>query len=390
MLTGKTIVVGVSGGIAAYKACELVSRLKQANADVRVAMTKNAARFVAPLTFETLSGNEVICDTFDRATSWEPEHITLAKKADLFVLAPASANLMAKYACGIADDFLTTTLLAATCRVLIAPAMNTNMYLAAATQTNMLTLSARGCEFVEAESGRLACGDVGKGRMAEPETIFDRIVKLLTTRKDFAGKTVLVTAGATREKIDPVRFVSNSSSGKMGASICRALSERGAKVILVAGFTSVTLCADEIIEVGTTCEMYDAVMQKLPECDIVIKAAAPADYCVTESQNKIKSQTLTLQLKKNPDIAAAVGKIKESRKLVIFCAESENLLDNARKKLVDKNADMVVANDVTQNGAGFNVDTNIVTVITKKKEKQYGVMSKDALAHVLLDEISAL
>ncbi len=391
MLKGKTVVIGVCGGIAAYKVCSLVSMLKKAEADVHVVMTKNATQFVAPLTFETLSGNRVVSDTFDRNFTWEVEHVSLAKKADLFVIAPCTANVMAKFACGIADDFLTTTLLAATCPVLIAPAMNTNMYFAAATVKNRETLQNRGCFFVDAQSGRLACGDNGKGRLAEPEEIFEKINEILNPKADFEGKTVLITAGATREPIDPVRFISNRSSGKMGMALCSAVKRRGGKVILVAGCTSVPPCDyDELISAETTREMYDAVMGNLEKCDIVIKAAAPSDYSVTFSDQKIKSKSLTVELKKNPDIAEAVGKVKGNKKLVIFCAETQNLKANARKKLACKNADMVVANDVTVSGAGFDVDTNIATLITKDREYDCPKMSKKELADVILDEICKL
>ena len=391
MLKGKTVVVGVCGGIAAYKVCELVSRLKKANADVYVAMTRNATRFVTPLTFETLSGNRVVSDMFDRDFPWEVEHISLAKKADLFVIAPATANIIAKYACGIADDFLSTTLLAAKCPVLVVPAMNTNMLAAASTQENIVKLRSRGVRFMESGDGYLACGDSGKGRLPEPSEIFDRVVGILSVRQDFSGKTVLVTAGATSEPIDPVRVITNRSSGKMGIAICEAVKRRGGKVILIAGHTSVTKSGyDELIETETTAKMFDAVKERLQSCDIVIKAAAPSDYRAEYSASKIKSETLTLSLKKNPDIARYVGENKGERKLVIFCAESENLKENARRKLKAKHADMVVANDITKKGVGFDVDTNAVTVITKDGEKDFGLMPKTELADLLLDEIAKL
>ncbi len=391
MLKGKTVVVGVCGGIAAYKVCELVSRLKKAAADVYVVMTKHATEFVAPLTFETLSGNRVVSDMFDRDFPWEVEHISLAKKADLFILAPCTANVMAKYACGIADDFLTTTLLAAKCPVLIAPAMNCAMLAAEATVHNMEVLERRGSIFIDSQSGRLACGDVGSGRMAEPEQIFGKAVEILCPKRDFTGKTVLITAGATREPIDPVRFISNRSGGKMGMALCRAVKRRGGKVILVAGITDVSVCGcDELINVQTTEQMHEAVMANLDKCDVVIKAAAPADYRSVFQSEKIKSESFTLKMNKNPDIAKAVGERKGDKRLVIFCAETSNLKENARKKLADKNADMVVANDVTAKGAGFDCDTNIVTVITPKKETDYPIMSKADVAEIILDELSAL
>ena len=390
-LDGKTITVGVSGGIAAYKTCDLVSRLRKSGASVNVVMTKNAARFVTPLTFETLSSNRVITDTFDRNFEWEVEHVSLAKKTQLFVIAPCTANVLAKLAAGIADDFLTTTALAMRCPCLIAPAMNTAMLENAATQNNIKILQSRGFGFIYGVSGILACGDVGKGRMAQPEDIFEKIVSLLFPKRDLEGKTVLITAGATREPIDPVRYITNRSSGKMGAALCDCAVRRGAKVILVAG--SMTASPEEEVtrdNVSTTCEMYDAVMKHLPEADIIIKAAAPADYRTDVAANKIKSEHITLNFIKNPDIAAAVGKNKANKILVVFCAETENLLDNARKKLIDKNADIVVANDVTMKGAGFDVDTNIATLVTKDCAEELPVMSKRQLADKILDKVVEL
>lgn len=392
MLKGKTVVLGVSGGIAAYKVCELVSRLKKAEADVHVVMTENAARFVAPLTFETLSGNRVISDMFDRDFPWEVEHISLAKKADIFVLAPCTANLMAKLACGIADDFLSTTLLAAVCPVLIAPAMNTNMLDSPATKSNMALLARRGCLFVEAGEGRLACGDNGRGRLAEIDDIFNKIAEVLYSKRDFEGKTFMITAGATREPIDPVRFITNRSSGKMGQALASAVKRRGGKVLLVCGIVKKEpRDYDELINVQTTDQMYDAVMSRLGRCDYIIKAAAPADYKIDSfSEDKLKSQTLNLKLSKNPDIAKAAGEKKGDKKLIIFCAENKNLESSAREKLKNKNADMVVANDVSLEGAGFDVDTNIVTIITHACKKDIPKTSKSALADLILDEIALL
>ena len=391
MLSGKTVVVGVCGGIAAYKICELVSRLKKANADVYVVMTEHATQFVAPLTFETLSGNRVVCDMFDRDFPWEVEHISLAKKADIFVIAPATANVIAKAAHGIADDFLTTTLLAATCKVLVVPAMNTNMLNAEATRENLKTLGSRGVYIMESESGRLACGDCGSGRLPEPNAIFDKTKELLLSANDFAGKTVLVTAGGTEEPIDPVRVITNRSSGKMGMALCSAVKKRGGRVVLVCANTLVEpRDYDELIKVKTTREMYDVVLSAMDNCDIIIKAAAPADYYVERAPQKIKSESLSLNLKKNPDIASAVGEKKGDKKLVIFCAETENLKENARKKLAVKRADMVVANDVCKEGAGFDVDTNVATIITDSVEKDLPVMLKSELADIILDEILKL
>ncbi len=391
-LSGKNAVVCVTGGIAAYKTCHVVSSLRKAGARVFVVMTKNATEFVTPLTFETLSGNRVIVDTFDRDFEWEVEHVSLAKKADIFIVAPMTADFAAKLARGIADDFASTTALAMKCPILLAPAMNVNMITAEAYEENEKILRERGAYFVESGSGFLACGDVGRGRMAEPEQIVKAAFDILVPKPDYDGKTVLVTAGGTSEPIDPVRFITNRSSGKMGVAIASKALDRGAKVILVAGNITVPVPDGiERIDVTTTQEMYDAVLGNLDRADIVVKAAAPADYAVEKiSDKKIKSDELTLRLKKNPDIAAAVGKIKGDKKLVIFSAETDDCEANARGKLQKKNADMVVLNDVTKKGAGFNTDTNIVTVITRETKKDFGLLEKTALADLLLDEIGKL
>lgn len=391
-LSGKNAVVCVTGGIAAYKTCHVVSSLRKAGARVFVVMTKNATEFVTPLTFETLSGNRVIVDTFDRDFEWEVEHVSLAKKADIFIVAPMTADFAAKLARGIADDFASTTALAMKCSMLLAPAMNVNMITAEAYEENEKILRDRGAYFVESGSGFLACGDVGRGRMAEPEQIVKAAFDILVPKPDYDGKTVLVTAGGTSEPIDPVRFITNRSSGKMGVAIASKALDRGAKVILVAGNITVPVPDGiERIDVTTTQEMYDAVLGNLDRADIVVKAAAPADYAVEKiSDKKIKSDELTLRLKKNPDIAAAVGKIKGDKKLVIFSAETDDCEANARGKLQKKNADMVVLNDVTKKGAGFNTDTNIVTVITRETKKDFGLLEKTALADLLLDEIGKL
>lgn len=394
MLESKNVLVAVTGGIACYKACGLVSALKKAGACVNVVMTAHAAEFVAPLTFETLSANPVACDMFAPKEHWEVEHVSLAKKADLVIIAPATANVLDKLAAGIADDMLTTTLLATKAKVLACPAMNTAMYENEAVQSAIKTLKARGYEFLEPESGLLACGDVGKGRMCEPEEIYAKALDMLMPKRDYAGKTVLVTAGATREDIDGVRFISNYSSGKMGIEIAKAVKNRGGRVILVAGFVTAKIPAyiDETVSVKSTCDMYDAVMSKVGECDFVIKAAAPADYRVEKvADDKIKDSEVTLKLTKNPDIAKAVGKVKGDKKLVVFCAEKRELIERAKGKLKSKNADMVVANDVTKEGAGFDVDTNIATLITKDgKVRDCELMTKAALADVILDELIAL
>lgn len=390
-LRGKTVVLGVTGGIAAYKSCDIVRRLKREGANVVVAMTKNAAEFVTPLTFETLSNNRAIVDTFDRSFSFDVEHISLASQADLFLVAPCTANFIGKLAGGIADDFLSTTAMAMTCPVLLAPAMNTNMYHSAAVQANIQLLKERGVRMVEPESGALACGTSGKGRLAEPQDIVEAAVGLLCPNTDYVGKTVLITAGATVTPIDPVRFIANRSSGKMGVSLADAALNRGAKVILVAGqMTASVPNGVELIKVETTKEMYEAVMGNLPTADIIIKAAAPADYVAPVTDQKYKQNEITIPLKKGVDIAAEVGKVKGDKKLVIFSAETEDLVQNARKKLKAKNADMAVANDVTMDGAGFMCDTNIATLITEKIEEPLEKMSKRALADIILDRVSTL
>ena len=392
MLNGKTVTVGVTGGIAAYKACELVRLLKKAGADVHTVLTEHAAQFVAPLTFEALSGNRAVTDMFARDHDWEIGHISLARKSDLFVVAPCTANLAGKLACGIADDFLSTTLMATKAPVLLAPAMNTGMLTSAAYRKNEQTLRERGVLFIDADEGELACGDTGKGRMAEPQDIFARIVSVLTAPQDYAGKTVLVTAGGTREPIDPVRYIGNRSSGKMGAAIAEAAYRRGAKVLYVAAQSAVLpRTPAEVTKVETTAQMFDAVLSLADSADIVIKAAAPADYAPeSAAQNKMKESEPVLRLKKNPDIAAAVGKRKGSRKLVVFCAETENLEENARKKLRSKNADLVVANNVLAEGAGFDTDTNIATLITNDTTVRLGKMPKAQLADSILDTVRTL
>lgn len=390
ILSGKTIAVCVTGGIAAYKACEIVSSLKKLGADVHVIMTQNAINFVAPLTFETLSGNKVVTKNFDPDREWEVEHVSLAKKCDIFVIAPCTANVIGKLATGIADDFLSTTVMAFTKPVLIAPAMNVNMYNSASYKQNEDTLIRRGFLFVEPESGVLACGDEGKGRLASPHSIVDRIVDILKPRRDYVGKTVLVTLGSTREYIDPVRFITNASSGKMGLSIINAAMERGADVIAICGYVSVQLPKEcTIVRVTTTEEMLDKTVEYAVNADVIIMAAAPSDYKpVYFSDNKIKSGELHVDFVKNPDIAATIGKVKGKRKLVVFAAETQNLLENAKRKLIAKNADMAVANDVTESGAGFDVDTNVATIVTRSGEESLPMMTKARLADVILDKIS--
>ena len=367
MLYGKNVVLGVSGGIAVYKACEIVSRLKKLGASVDVIMTDNAREFVTPLTFQTLAKSAVVTNAFEPVKEFDINHISLAKKADILVVAPATANVIAKFAEGIADDMLTTTYLASNAQKLICPAMNCNMYEDAATQKNMQTLRERGAMFCDSTVGLLACGDVGKGRMAEPCDIVAKIVDYLTPVQDFANKRVLVTAGGTEEKIDGVRVIANHSSGKMGKAVAEAIAQRGGSVVFVYGNVKVDVpkCVEKAIHVTSTQDMLETCQSEFPGCDMAIMAAAPADYRLKKPfENKIKSENLTLEFVKNPDIAMTLGMSKGDKKLVIFSAETENLIENATAKLKKKNADLVVANDVTVEGAGFNVDTNVAVSYT--------------------------
>ena len=394
MLYGKNVVLGVSGGIAVYKACEIVSRLKKLGASVDVIMTDNAREFVTPLTFQTLAKSAVVTNAFEPVKEFDINHISLAKKADILVVAPATANVIAKFAEGIADDMLTTTYLASNAQKLICPAMNCNMYEDAATQKNMQTLRERGAMFCDSTVGLLACGDVGKGRMAEPCDIVAKIVDYLTPVQDFANKRVLVTAGGTEEKIDGVRVIANHSSGKMGKAVAEAIAQRGGSVVFVYGNVKVDVpkCVEKAIHVTSTQDMLEACQSEFPGCDMAIMAAAPADYRLKKPfENKIKSENLTLEFVKNPDIAMTLGMSKGDKKLVIFSAETENLIENATAKPKKKNADLVVANDVTIEGAGFNVDTNVATLIDKDGNRfESGKVSKSALADIILDKVIAL
>ena len=392
MLSGKKIVLGVSGGIAAYKACELVSRLKKLNADVHVIMTASAAKFVTPLTFQSLSLNQVAVDMFDTPNYWEIEHISLAKLADVIVIAPATANIIGKLANGIADDMLSTTIMATKAKVLVAPAMNTNMYENPVLQRNIKLLSELGYIMIPPAEGRLACGDVGKGKMAEPAVIEKTIVDLLNPRQDMAGRTVLVTAGPTREAIDPVRFISNNSTGKMGYAIARQAALRGAKVYLVSGPTILdTPIGVERYDVISAEEMYNKVMELFPMCDIVIKAAAVADYAPMNaySQKVKKSENqLELKLKKNTDILYELGKIKGNKILVGFAMETENLVENAAEKVKKKNLDFIAANDLNEAGAGFAAETNAVKLIDREGNiENIPLKMKDEIADIILDRI---
>ncbi|MGI6586672.1 MAG: bifunctional phosphopantothenoylcysteine decarboxylase/phosphopantothenate--cysteine ligase CoaBC [Gracilibacteraceae bacterium] len=392
MLKGKKIILGVSGGIAAYKACELVSRLKKLNAEVHVIMTASAAKFVTPLTFQSLSLNQVVVDMFEAPNYWEIEHISLAKLADVIVVAPATANIIGKLANGIADDMLSTTIMATRAKVIIAPAMNTNMYENPVLQRNIRLLSELGYTIVPPDEGRLACGDVGKGRMPDPSVIEKSIIDLLNFRQDMKGRTVLVTAGPTREAIDPVRFISNNSTGKMGYAIAGQAALRGAKVYLVSGPTILDAPAGvEKYNVISAEEMYNKVMELFPMCDIVIKAAAVADYApMTSYSQKVKKldSELELKLKRNPDILYELGKIKGNRILVGFAMETENLVENAAEKVKKKNLDFIAANDLNEEGAGFAVDTNAVKLIDREGNvESIPLKTKHEVADIILDRI---
>jgi phosphopantothenoylcysteine decarboxylase/phosphopantothenate--cysteine ligase len=391
MFSNKNIVLGVCGGIAAYKACELTSRLKKLNANIDVIMTKSAAEFVTALTFQSLSLNEVITDMFEKPKYWEIEHISLAKKADIIVIAPATANVIGKLACGIADDMLTTTVMASKAIKLIVPAMNTNMYENLIVQRNIETLKQLGYNFMEPSEGRLACGDIGNGKMAEPEAIEARIKELLLTSKDLEGKTVLVTAGPTREALDPVRFITNHSTGKMGFAIAEKAVLRGAKVYLVAGPSNLaTPHGVERIDVESALDMHTAVMKLMENADIIIKSAAVADYRPAEISNeKIKKSEddLVIKLKRNPDILQELGKVKGNRVLIGFAMETQNLIENARAKVKKKNLDFIVANDLRTEGAGFAGDTNLVKIIDSQgKVEEIPLMRKSDLADIVLDK----
>lgn len=396
MLKDKTVVIGVSGGIAVYKTLDVISRLRKLGVNVNVIMTKSATEFVTPLSFQSLSQNYVVCDMFEDPKTWDVEHISLAKRADVFLIAPATANVIGKIANGIADDMLTTTVMATKAKVLIAPAMNTNMYENPILQRNINTLKELGYNFVEPESGRLACGDTGKGKLASPETIVDEVVKLLSKEQDLKGKSIIVTAGPTVESIDPMRYITNRSTGKMGYSIAKEAVERGADVTLITGPTNLTPPQNlkKLVKIESAKDMYEAVLENLDENDVVIKSAAVADYKPKNYSNKkIKKSDddLVIELDRNKDIAQEIGKIKNNKILVGFAAETNDLIENASLKIKKKNLDFIVANDLTKEGAGFGVDTNIVKIIDKEGNiTEYPKMKKEEVANIILDKIKEL
>ena len=396
MLKGKTVLLGVTGSIAAYKAADLASRLMKQHAQVHVIMTENAAKFISPITFETLTNRKCITDTFDRNYPSdhpvEVEHIALAKKADLVIVAPATANIIAKMAYGIADDMLSTTLLACTCPVLVSPAMNTKMYEHPATQANLAVLRQRGVKIIEPSSGLLACGDEGKGKLPEPAVLVDHILAEIACPKDLTGKKILVTAGPTRESLDPVRFITNHSSGKMGYAIAHAAALRGADVTLVSGPVSLTPpLGVKLVPITSAHDLFCAVTAVSAEQDIIIKAAAVADYRpVSVSDEKIKKadNDLSLSLARTEDTLQYLGEHKpEGQILCGFAMETSDLENKARAKLKKKNLDMIVANNVKVAGAGFGTDTNVVTFITKDSTEQLEIMSKENVAMKLLDRL---
>lgn len=392
MLTGKTVVLAVSGSIAAYKMPNLARMLKKLGCNVQVLMTRNATNFINPISFESITGNKCLVDTFDRNFQYSVEHVALAKQANLVLVAPASANVIGKIANGIADDMLTTTIMACPCPKLISPAMNHNMIHNPIVQDNLLRLRRFGYEIIPAEPGMLANGDSGDGRMPEPETLLQYILRQIACEKDLAGKKVLVTSGATREPMDPVRFITNHSSGKMGVALAKAAMLRGAEVTLVAGYMEVEPpMFVRCIHVGTAAEMAQAVKAQAMDSDIIIKAAAVADYTPAETADqKLKKQEgeLCVRLKRTEDILKYLGANKRPGQFLCgFCMETENVLENARQKLSAKNCDMICANSLTTAGAGFGVDTNVLTLVTPQGEQALPLMGKEEAAHRILSAI---
>ena len=395
MLKGKTVLLGVTGSIAAYKIASLASALKKLHADVHVLMTQNATNFINPITFESLTGNKCQVDTFDRNFQFQVEHVSIAKKADVVMIAPASANVIGKLAHGIADDMLTTTVMACKCKKYISPAMNTNMFENPIMQDNLKTLEHYGYEVIQPASGYLACGDTGAGKMPEPETLLAYIEKEIAREKDLQGKKILVTAGPTQEAIDPVRYITNHSSGKMGYAIAKAAMLRGAEVTLVSGRTAIEApLFVNVVPIVTAKDMFEAVTGISNEQDIIIKAAAVADYrpaVVSSEKVKKKEGQMSIELERTDDILKYLGENKrEGQFLCGFSMETQNMISNSRAKLERKNLDMVAANNVKEAGAGFQGDTNVLTLITQKEETSLPLMSKEDAANKLLDKILEL
>ena len=395
MLKGKTVVLGVTGSIAAYKIANLASMLVKLHADVNVIMTKNATNFINPITFETLTSNKCLVDTFDRNFQFNVEHVALAKRADIFMVAPASANVIGKIANGIADDMLTTTIMACKAPKYIAPAMNTNMFENEIVQDNLKKLQKYGYELITPATGYLACGDTGSGKLPSEETLLSYIMKELHYEKDMTGKKVVVTAGPTMEAIDPVRFISNHSTGKMGYAIAKCAMERGADVTLISGQTAIEKPVFvKVIDVVSAKDMFEAVKQEAEDADFIIKSAAVADYTpVTVAEEKIKKSDddMSISLARTTDILKYLGEHKKpGQKLCGFAMETKDMLENATKKLTAKNADMIVANNLKVAGAGFGTDTNVVTLIKKDGVKELPILSKDEVAKAILDELLQL
>lgn len=395
MLKGKTVLLGVTGSIAAYKIAYLASALKKLHADVHVLMTKNATNFINPITFESLTGNKCLVDTFDRNFQFQVEHVSIAKKADVVMIAPASANVIGKLAHGIADDMLTTTVIACKCKKIISPAMNTNMFENPIVQDNLKILEHYGYEVIQPASGYLACGDTGAGKMPEPQTLLAYIEKEIACKKDLKGKKILVTAGPTQEAIDPVRYITNHSSGKMGYSVAKAAMLRGADVTLVSGRTAIEPpMFVKVVPIVTAKEMFDAVTSVSDEQDIIIKAAAVADYrpaVVSSEKVKKKDGEMSIALERTDDILKYLGEHKkENQFLCGFSMETQNMVSNSRAKLEKKNLDMIAANNVKEKGAGFQGDTNVLTLITQEEETLLPLMSKEDAANQLLDKILML
>ena len=392
MLKGKTVVLAVSGSIAAYKIASLASALKKLHANVQVLMTKNAVNFINPITFESLTGNKCLVDTFDRNFQYSVEHVALAKQADVVLVAPASANVIGKIAHGIADDMLTTTVMACKCKKIIAPAMNTNMFDNPILQDNLKILEHYGYEVISPAVGYLACGDTGAGKMPEPELLLQYILREIAYEKDMQGKRVLVTAGPTQESIDPVRFITNHSTGKMGYAIAKMCMLRGAEVTLVSGPTSIAKPEFvHVVDVVTAKEMYEEVTKRAQDQDIIIKAAAVADYrpkSVSSEKMKKKDDDLAISMERTDDILKFLGEHKKEHQFLCgFSMETENMLENSRKKLEKKHLDMIVANNLKVEGAGFAGDTNVVTIITGQEEVSLGKMTKEETALRIPDEI---